>query len=71
MSVINAPLSQGALSFDTIAAISTGSALSAIGIIRMSGPETLPILDKVFRPALGAPMSQRDDRKLVYGKLMD
>ncbi len=57
---------------DTIAAISTGSALSAIGIIRLSGPETLEIVDRVFKPAHGAkPMSQRADRQLVYGRLYD
>ncbi len=56
---------------DTIAAISTGSTLSAIGIIRLSGPETLQIIDKVFVPAYGKAMSQRRDRQLVYGELRD
>ncbi|MBR5491158.1 MAG: hypothetical protein IKV79_07810, partial [Oscillospiraceae bacterium] len=31
---------------DTIAAISTGSQLSAIGIIRLSGPDTLSVIDR-------------------------
>lgn len=56
---------------DTIAAISTGSALSAIGIIRLSGPETIQIIDKVFQPSFGKAMSQRKDRQLVYGELRD
>ncbi len=56
---------------DTIAAISTGSALSAIGIIRLSGSETLNIIDKVFHPSFGKAMSTRADRQLVYGELKD
>ena len=55
---------------DTIAAISTGSQLSAIGIIRLSGPETLQIIDRVFTPSLGSAMSRRRDRLLVYGSLI-
>ncbi|MBR2716685.1 MAG: tRNA uridine-5-carboxymethylaminomethyl(34) synthesis GTPase MnmE [Oscillospiraceae bacterium] len=56
-------------SFDTIAAIATGSVLSAIGIVRVSGPDTLSVLDRVFRPLSGAPMSQRPDRRLILGRL--
>ena len=56
---------------DTIAAISTGSALSAIGIIRLSGPETIQIIEKVFQPSFGKAMSLRKDRQLVYGELRD
>ncbi|MCC8357293.1 MAG: tRNA uridine-5-carboxymethylaminomethyl(34) synthesis GTPase MnmE, partial [Oscillospiraceae bacterium] len=55
--------------FDTIAAIATGSGLSAIGIIRISGPAALTVVDKVFTPLRGAPMSQRPDRLLVLGNL--
>ncbi len=54
---------------DTIAAIATGAQISAIGIIRLSGPETLGIMDRVFRPASGAVMSSSPDRKLVFGSL--
>lgn len=57
--------------FDTIAAIATGSVLSAIGIVRVSGPDTLAVLDRVFRPLAGAPMSERPDRRLVLGRLTD
>ena len=56
--------------FDTIAAISTGGqVLAAIGIVRVSGPDTLPVLDRVFTPLAGPAMSQRPDRKLVLGSL--
>ena len=54
---------------DTIAAISTGNVLSGIGIIRLSGPDTLRVLERVFTPAQGAPMGERRDRLLVYGAL--
>ena len=56
---------------DTIAAISTAAVPSAIGILRLSGPESIAVLDKVFIPAHGGPMSSRTDRLLVYGTLHD
>lgn len=56
---------------DTIAAIATGAQVAAIGIIRISGPEALPIVDQLFRPASGKLMSEYEDRKLVYGRLTD
>ena len=54
---------------DTIAAVATGNVVSAIGILRVSGPETLSVVDRVFFPANGKPMSESEDRKLVYGAL--
>ena len=54
---------------DTIAAIATPPAPSAIGILRLSGPESIAVLDRVFAPARGAPMAERPDRTLVYGTL--
>ena len=54
---------------DTIAAVATGNVVSAIGILRVSGEETLDIIDRVFFPANGKPMSASEDRKLVYGAL--
>ena len=56
---------------DTIAAIATGAQVAAIGIIRISGPEALPIIDRLFRPASGRLMSEYEDRKLIYGRLTD
>ena len=40
----------------TIAAISTAYGEAGIGIVRMSGPESLDVLRKVFVPAAGAKM---------------
>ena len=54
---------------DTIAAIATGAQIAAIGIIRLSGPLSLPLMDALFRPAAGGHMSDYPDRKLVYGDL--
>ena len=56
---------------DTIAAIATPLIPSAIGILRLSGPDSIAVVDRVFTPSHGAPMSQRPDRTLVYGALRD
>ena len=53
-----------------IAAISTGSQVCAIGIIRMSGDGCITVAEKVFTPQ-GAPLSQVPNRKLVMGTLHD
>ena len=50
---------------DTIAAIATALAPSAIGLLRLSGPEAIAVLDRVFTPAHGEPMAGRPDRTLV------
>ena len=56
---------------DTIAAIATGEVVSAIGIVRVSGPGAVAAAEAVFRPADGRPMSAHADRLLVYGRLLD
>lgn len=56
---------------DTIAAIATAQIPSAIGILRLSGEDTRAILDGVFRPKNGNPMSAQPSRKMVYGDLLD
>ena len=56
---------------DTIAAISTGQQLAGIGVLRLSGPEAIDVVCRVFTPSHGAPMSARPDRLLVYGTLHD
>ena len=56
---------------DTIAAIATGNQVAAIGIIRLSGDEAINIVDRLFKPQSGKPMSTYADRKLVYGSLED
>ena len=55
---------------DTIAAIATAQAPSAIGILRLSGPDTCAILDGVFCPKNGKPMSAQNGRSMDYGTLL-
>ena len=54
---------------DTIAAIATGGAVSAIGIIRMSGDDAIVIADKVFRALNGIRLPDARDRQMYYGEL--
>ena len=56
---------------DTIAAISTGNQVSAIGIVRVSGEKSVLLADRLFTPYAGAGMQTQPDRKLVYGELRD
>lgn len=56
---------------DTIAAVSTGMQVSAIGILRLSGDKAINIVDKLFIPRSGRKMSESEDRKLVFGSLCD
>ena len=56
---------------DTIAAISTGNTLSAIGILRVSGEGSFAICGKVFRAANGQPFPSQPPRKLVMGQIAD
>ena len=55
---------------DTIAAIATGPAPGAIGILRLSGPGAIAAASAVFRPAGGRPLEESRDRQLVYGSLL-
>ena len=57
--------------YEPIAAIATGPVPAAIGILRLSGDGVPEILDRVFRPLRGGPMSRRPDRTLVYGALVN
>ena len=56
---------------DTIAAVSTGNQVSAIGILRLSGDDCVSIAEKVFTRINGAPLSAAENRKLVMGMLQD
>ena len=56
---------------DTIAAIATPLARSAFGIIRLSGPDALNVLEKLFTPVNGKPVSAARPRSMVYGSVCD
>ena len=55
----------------TIAAVSTGNVISAIGIIRLTGDDCALIAGKVFTLNNGKPLSEAPDKKLVLGQLHD
>ena len=55
----------------TIAAISTGLSVSAIGIIRMTGDDCAEIGNKVFQCKNGKPLTEAPNRKLILGELRD
>jgi tRNA modification GTPase len=55
---------------DTIAAVITPSGEGGVAIVRVSGPDSLPIADALFRCA-GPPPSSRAAGTFVYGKVFD
>ena len=55
----------------TIAAISTGNIVSAIGVLRLSGAEAFAVADKVFRPNNGKLLSECTARMMVLGTLLN
>ena len=55
----------------TIAAVSTGNQVSAIGIIRLTGDDCIAIAEKVFTLYNSRTLSSAPDRKLVLGDLHD
>lgn len=54
---------------DTIAAIATGGVVAAVGILRISGPEAISAVDRIFHSKSGIKMKDAADRKLVLGAL--
>ena len=55
----------------TIAAVSTGNQVSAIGIIRLTGDDCISIAEAVFTLNNKKSLSDSPDRKLVLGTLTD
>ena len=55
----------------TIAAISTGNVVSAIGIIRLTGDDAIAVASKVFILNNRKSLSEAPDRKLILGQLHD
>ena len=55
----------------TIAAVSTGMLVSAIGIIRLTGDDCAEIGGKVYTCKNGKPLSEAPNRKLILGELHD
>ena len=55
----------------TIAAVSTGSQVSAIGIIRLSGDDCIAVADRVFTLNNKKTLLEASDRRLYLGTLHD
>ena len=55
----------------TIAAVSTGNQISAIGIIRLSGDDCADIAGRVFTLNSGVPLADAPNRKMLLGTLRD
>lgn len=56
---------------DVIAAISTANALSAIGIVRVSGEGCFAVCDQAFQPARGGLFSAVRPKEMTLGRLLD
>ncbi|MEF3318186.1 tRNA uridine-5-carboxymethylaminomethyl(34) synthesis GTPase MnmE [Peptoniphilus grossensis] len=56
---------------DTIAAISTAIGEAGIAIVRMSGDDSINIIDKIFVSASGVKMAEAENRKFLYGHICD
>ena len=56
---------------DIIAAISTGQAATAIGIVRVSGEGCFALCDRLFRPLSGKTFSRTPPRQMIYGDVLD
>jgi tRNA modification GTPase len=54
---------------DTICAIATAPG-GAIGIIRVSGPDAIAATSRIFTPAGGAPLNERDPYTVSFGRIM-
>ena len=56
---------------DTIAAISTAIGEAGIAIVRMSGEDSINIIDKIFVSASKIKMKDAENRKFMYGHIYD
>ena len=57
---------------DTVAAVSTAYGESGIGIVRMTGPDSLAIAKKIFVPVFGDPsVLSEKPRYMHYGHILD
>ena len=56
---------------DVIAAIATGSGVSGVGIIRVSGSGCFDLCGRVFQAANALPFPDQPPRKLVFGQMLD
>ncbi len=55
----------------TVAAISTPPGKGGVALIRISGPEAIPIADRVFSPKSGKRLADTEGNTAVYGMILD
>lgn len=56
---------------DTIAAISTAIGEAGIAIVRMSGEDSINIIDKIFVSTSGKKIADAENKKFLYGHICD
>ncbi len=56
---------------DTISAISTAIGEAGIGIVRMSGKDSIEIANKIFKGEKIEKLKDGENRKLIYGHIVD
>ena len=56
---------------ETIAAISTPPGAGGIGVLRLSGPDSVAIAGRCFRALDRKALEAHEPRKLIYGELLD
>ena len=56
---------------DTIAAIATPPGIGAVGIIRVSGKDSFPIVNSLFKSTGTVPLMDRQNRTIQYGTIVD
>ena len=56
---------------DTIAAIATPPGIGGVGIIRVSGKNSFPIVNSLFKSAVTVPLMDRPNRTIQYGTIVN
>ena len=56
---------------DTIAAIATAPGTGAVGIVRLSGPESYAVAAALFEPRSGAKVPQLEAGRVIYGSITE
>lgn len=64
-------MNEALLNEDTIAAVATGLGGAGIGIIRVSGPEAVSIVTKLFVNHAGKTVESAESHKLLYGNILE
>jgi tRNA modification GTPase len=64
---LRSPSAMALGSDDTIVAIATPLGVGGVGIVRLSGPAAVAIVDGFFRPARGGPLARSPTHRLRHG----